>query len=283
MNTEIQSLLDLAKLNWSVSKEPIQTTSGIAIVDKMAIVRNDTNAVLGILGNNYNPFQNEELLELLFQISQSTGLAFHSGGSFGLGEKVWFQLKSNDLDLGNDTVRGYISGFNSFDGKTMLAFGNTNVTVSCMNTFNAGYREVETKMRHSASMREKIEVILARVSTLRKEEEQQFEIIKRMTHAKFDMSLKTKLIDTLFQITPEEKIKGLSTRKTNMVNAFNTDFANEINQKGDNLWGAFSGVTRFTTHSLYKSKERAQEMKMFGKTGDLERQIWSQTSNLVRV
>lgn len=282
MNTEISTLLDLSKLNWCVTKEPIQTKNGIDIPDRFAIMRDDTKSILGVLGNNYMPVQNEELLELLFQISQSTGLTFHSGGSFGLGEKVWFQLKSNTLDLGNDKVHGYISGFNSFDGKTMLALGNTHVTVSCLNTFNAGYREVDTKMRHSSTMREKIQIMLGRVSTLRKEEEHQFEIIKRMNHTKFDMGLKDKLIDILFQITPDEKIKGLSTRKANMINTFNTDWDTEIQSKGgNNLWAAFSGITRFTTHSMYKSKERAQEMKMFGKTGDLERQIWSTTSKLV--
>lgn len=274
-NPEIIELLDQTNLNWKVNKEALQTETGIIVPDNFAIVRDDTKDVLGVLGKNYVPYQNEELLELLFLISQSTGMKIHSGGFFGLGEKVWFQLESNVLDLGDDTVKGYLSGFNSFDGKTMLAFGNTNVTVSCLNTFHAGYREVDSKLRHSMNMKPRIDAILANIGILRKEEEQQFAQIKRLKHIGIGDGVKQQMIDTLFQIKPEEKIAGLSTRKKNQIEKFELDWAKEINQKGSTKWGAFSAVTRFTTHSMYKEHARGEEMKMFGKTGDIERNIWN--------
>ena len=92
MRTQDEMLTDLG-LNWTVTKEPIQTVSGIEIPEKMAIMRSDTEKVLGIHGKGYDPYQNHELMELLHQIGGHTGLNVHTGGLFKEGAKIWFQLK----------------------------------------------------------------------------------------------------------------------------------------------------------------------------------------------
>lgn len=270
-------VLDVCQLNWKVREEYLTTESGLLIPEKKAIIRDDTNNVLGVVGKNYCPYQNEELAELLFVISQSTGLEVHTGGFFGEGEKVYFQIKSDDLDLGGDTVKGYLSGFNSFDGSKNLAFGNTNVTVSCLNTFHAGYREVDSKVRHTMNMKPKIEEILKRIGVLCKEEENIFKQIKMLANTPIKGNIKQELTDILFAITPEEKIKGLSTRKENMVKDFDSVWKTEIDQKGANQWGAFSAVTRWTSHHANRDINRRNELKMFGKSGDIDRAAWRHT------
>jgi hypothetical protein len=52
-----------------------------------------------------------------------------------------------------------------------------------------------------------------------------------------------------------------------------------INQKGDNMWGLFSGVTKYTTHSY--SKGDNTETKMFGGVGNREREIFTKLVELV--
>ena len=124
----IQNLLESTKLNWNVRTETTQTESGI-ILPNIALVREDTNEILGVHSTNYVPYQNEQLMELLDRVSNYTGLDIHRGGMFGGGKKVFIQLKSNDLRLGNDRIEGFVTGVNSFDGTTSLAFGNSNLTI----------------------------------------------------------------------------------------------------------------------------------------------------------
>ena len=155
-----KEMLETTNLNWSVRPETMVSESGIIIPGKIAMIREDTNTVLGVHSNGYVPYQNIELMELLYKITQSTGLILHSAGTFGDGKKVWIQLKSDDLKLGNDTIKGYLSGINSFDGSTNLAFGNANLTISCMNSFWVGYRKLDAKLRHTSSMKVRIEEIL---------------------------------------------------------------------------------------------------------------------------
>lgn len=53
----------------------------------------------------------------------------------------------------------------------------------------------------------------------------------------------------------------------------------ELTQKGDNLWGMFSSVTKYTTHSMKKNDNT--ENKLFGFVGKREREIWNKLVELV--
>lgn len=281
MENQMTEILSKTGLNWNVDLEEIQTKSGIVIPDKFALIRSDNNTSLGVHSKTYVPYQNHELLELLFKISQSTGLELHTGGSFKGGQRVWFQLKSQDLTLSGDKIKGYISGFNSFDGRTSLGFGNSNVTVSCQNTFWLGYHGVETKLRHSSTMKPKLEEIIRQVDLLIEEEKQTFNNIKKLSETRYDEKTKEKVIRKLFDISKEENLisTDFSTNKKNKMSRFYIDLNGELQQKGDNLWGLFSGVTKYTTHSMKKGDN--SENKIFGGVGNTERQIFKELLELV--
>lgn len=279
--TQINDFLKQSNLDWKVRSEEIVTKSGIEIPGKIALIRDDNNESLGVHSDTYVPYQNHELMELLFRISQQTGLQLHTGGSFKGGQRVFAQLKSDDLKLHNDRVEGYISGFNSFDGRTSLAFGNSNTTVSCQNTFWIGYRDVETKLRHSTNMKPKIEEILRKIDILLVEEKETFQKIQRLGNVKIDDKIKELVTRRLFDIPREERLdsENLSTNKHNKLSRFSIDLNGELQQKGDNLWGLFSGVTKYTTHSMRKGDNT--EGKIFGQVGFKERQIWDSLVELV--
>lgn len=269
------AILVKSGLNWRVRSETLTTSSGIIVPETLALVREDTNTVLGINGDGYQPYQNEELLDLLYKISNQTGLQVHTGGSFKGGQKVFFQLKSNDLVINNDKIEGYISGLNSFDGSTALAFGTSSTTISCMNTFWRTYRQVNTKLRHSSLMKPRIEEILCKIDLLLNEEQEQFKEIEKLGNITMSAEVRELVTRKLFEISVEEKLDSneLSTRTKNNLFRFNADLTMELAQKGDNLWGLFNGVTRYTTHSMKKTDNT--EAKMFGKTGNIERKIYA--------
>jgi len=272
-------ILEKSGLNWKVTQHDIQTVSGIDIPNRMALVREDNGKVLGIHSKTYDPYQNEELLDLLFKITSHTGLEFHSGGMFDGGEKVFFQLKSNDHKIGNDEIKGFITGLNSFDGTTSLAFGNYDFTVSCRNSFWRGYKFLEEKIRHSQNMRPKIDQILMKIDELLNEEKYIFNTIDKFNDVRITEEVKELVVKRLFDIKNEDRLEDLSTRKLNLIDKFNIDLGVELSTKGDNLWGLFSGVTRYTTHSM-KNGDNSKS-KIIGIAGRKERQIWNELSVLI--
>ena len=284
MNNRVEEILNKTNLNWTVRSEEIQTESGIIIPDHKALIREDNDHVLSIRSKTYTPFQNEELVELLDRVSGMTGYEIKNGGSFSGGGKVFVQLKSNNLILGDDVVEGYLTGINSFDGSTSLAFGPSNVTISCMNTFFASFREIKTRVRHTKNMKVQVEEICQRLENAQKEEKKIFEKITRFNETPFDDVLKQRVIKTLFDIdqkldlTKVDDLEQISTRTQNNLSRFYVDLNGELQQKGETMWGLFSGITKYTTHSL---KGEMMENKMFGQYGKRELNIFNHMTELV--
>jgi hypothetical protein len=281
-NPQVIELLEKTNLNWSVLQEGITTMSGIEIENKKALVRSDTQKVLEVMSNDYYPYQNYELLDLLDKVSGRTGLDIHTGGSFKEGARVFVQLKSNDLRLGNDIVEGYLTGINSFDGSTSLAFGPSNITISCQNKFFAAFREIQSKIRHTKNMVIRIDEICRGLENVVAEEKIIFDDILKLSETRFDDIIKDRVTRSLFNIKPEVNLRdedAISSVTRNKMSRFFIDLNGELQEKGDNMWGLFSGVTKYTTHSMTKNDNT--EVKMFGRVGEREQRIFSDLVELV--
>lgn len=281
-NNRITEILDKSNLNWSVRNESITTESGIILDGYNAIVRDDTNTPLSVRSDGYHPYQNYQLIELLDRVSQQTGLELKKGGHFKDGARVYIQLKSNDLKLGDDRVEGYLTGINSFDGSTSLAFGPSNVTISCQNSFFAAFREMDTKIRHTKNMIIRVDEVCRSLEGVLQEEKKVFDNIVQLSETRFDDLFKDNIVRKLFNIDKDVDIKDLDSihpTTRNRISRFYIDLNGELQQKGDNLWGLFSGVTKYTTHSLTKNDNT--EAKMFGRYGKREQSIFNEMVELV--
>jgi phage/plasmid-like protein (TIGR03299 family) len=284
LTDRITQLLDQTNLNWTVKESPIFTNfqdSVLPIADKKALIREDNHAILGLHSEGYVPFQNYEMLELLDKVSQQTGLPIHRGGLFGNGKKVFIQLQSHEFRIQNvggvwDTISGYVTGINSFDGSTSLSFGPSTKTISCQNTFFGAYKEMGTKIRHTKNMGVKIDEVCRRIEGVLVEERNNFDNIKRMSETSFEMNTLDSVIRTMFDIDRDVDLKDtdkMSGVTRNKLSRFYIDLNGELQEKGNNVWGLMSGVTKYTTHSVVKGDN--SEKKMFGSTGNRERKIFS--------
>ncbi len=281
-NLRVVDILDKANLNWNVKTEKVTTESGITLDGYSALVREDTNVPLSVRSESYYPYQNYELVELLDRVSGLTGLSIHKGGFFGEGQKVFIQLKSNNLRIGNDRVEGYLTGINSFDGTTSLAFGPSNITISCQNKFFAAFREMQSKVRHTKNMVVKIDEICKRLEGVLDEEKIVFDNILKLSETRFDDIIKDRVTRELFGINKDVDLKdmeAISGVTRNKLSRFYVDLNGELQGKGDNLWGLFSGITKYTTHSLTKNDNT--EAKMFGVYGKRELSIFNKLTELV--
>lgn len=223
-------------------------------------------------------------MELLHRVSGQTGLEIHKGGFFGDGQKVFVQLKSNDLRLGTDRVEGYLTGINSFDGSTSLAFGPSNITISCQNKFFAAFRELDSKVRHTKNMIIRVDEICRSLENVLVEEKKVFDNIVRLSETRFDDVIKDRITKHLFNIDKDVDLKdmdALSGKTRNNLSRFYVDLNGELSDKGDNMWGLFSGITKYTTHSMGKDLERNTENKMFGTYGNREKRIFQELVELV--
>jgi len=275
-------LLENAGLNWTAQKEVLQTASGL-VTDSVAIVREDTQKILGVHKSSYEVFQNQQMADMLLQLSDKADLPIHSAGSLNGGSKVFIQLKTDDLNLGyGDKVKGYLTAVNSFDGSTSLAFGHSHLTISCQNTFFGAYRNLSSKIKHTKSMVVKIEDLIKDAEQIRIEERANFETIKKLSEVQMSDKNVDEVLKTMFAVSLAD-VKAdadtISTRNKNNIIRFKDALAQETAYKGNTLWGLFSGVTKYTTHFLGEGKE---DTKMFGSMAQKERKLFEQFAEVVR-
>lgn len=276
-----QTILKQANLDWSVRSEKLVTADSNLPTDNIALIRDDKNVILGVHSSSYVALQNSEMMDILDRISGKMGLPLHKGGYFGNGEKVYIQLKTEDMRLGTDQIKGYLTCVNSFDGSTSLAFGHSNLTISCQNTFFANYREMANKVRHTMNMHTRIDLLCTQIEGVLQAEQKIFTQIKRMSEIQIDQKVRDMVLTRMINLQGEERLADLSTlstQKRNLLSAMEVSISGELETKGQNIWGLFSGITHYTTHNL---KGDSNENKLFGRFGNREREVFAELGNLV--
>lgn len=302
-------LLIKTGLDWSVSKEPmvinIAPEEGamdeegnpaqpqIIETDYVGIIREDTKAVLGVHKSGYEVFQNQQLAELINDLSKVADAPLHSFGMFKGGAKVFIQLKTGNTQLRKpngtiDVIEGFGTVINSFDGSTSLGIGNSTVTISCMNTYFGAYRQLDSKIKHTKSLSIKVDDLLRSMDIFRNDEAAHFDLIRRLSETPATAKAIDTVYKSMFDVSFKEADQNrkakvadrtLSTKKINLIETFTADAYDQLSDKGNTLWGLFSGVTKYSTWSLGAD---SKEAKMFGSVAKTERTILQQFADFVK-
>ena len=112
-----------------------------------------------------------------------------------------------------------------------------------------------------------------------------FEHIVQLSETRIGNGDVDSVLRSLFNVKPEIDLQdneAMSTVTKNKIDRFYVDLNGELKGKGDTLWGLFSGVTKYTTHSINKGdNDKNMENKMFGIYGTRERSIFNQLVDMV--
>jgi hypothetical protein len=141
---------------------------------------------------------------------------------------------------------------------------------------------MDTKVRHTRNMLVKVDELAYALTKLTEMEREMFTSITKMSETRFDDEIKDRVTKALFNIKPDANLRSeddVSKTTRNKMSRFYIDLNGELQEKGDNLWGLFSGITKYTTHSLTRGDNT--EAKMFDVYGDREKKIFNTLAELV--
>lgn len=131
-------IMSKAGLDWTVEKETMTTASGVEIEGKKALVRSADNKVLDVVGDNWNPVQNEQAFEFFSEYTLAGDMEMHTAGSLKGGQMVWALAKvkeSFDI-LGGDQVDSYLLFSNPHKYGKAIDVRFTPIRVVCNNTLS---------------------------------------------------------------------------------------------------------------------------------------------------
>lgn len=133
-----EQAMELANLNFEVSKVQMTNPRTNELVESWGILRNDNNEFLGAVGARYTPIQNKTLFDFIDGIIDGDGVHYETAGVLGKGERVFVMANVGAYDvLGTGDVHNtYLLGVGSHDGTMSQTFKMTETRVVCQNTLN---------------------------------------------------------------------------------------------------------------------------------------------------
>jgi len=218
------------------------------------LVNGSTGEVLNSVAKGYQVSQNEEIVEKVVRGIEPFGdqLRVHKAGSLNGGRKIFIQLEiEGTARVGGDTLKRYVTVIDSNDGSTGLSVGVGSLTMSCSNQFFYFHKESGMKFRHTKSLVGHITTLPSRIALALEADLRQMELFKTFASTPCSRNLSHTMVQELVGLnmqSSERELADASTRKHNAMEKLYENIENEMNSKGNNLWGLQSGVTRWTTH-----------------------------------
>lgn len=294
-----------AGLDYEVAKSPIYTKgSGIIetangteighneleVPNYFANIRTDNNAVLGVVGKDYQIVQNREAFNFFDAIvGGGEGILYETAGALGNGERIFITAKLPDyirVGKGDDVTEKYIFLTTSHDGSGSITAAFTPIRVVCQNTLNASLRTMTNvvRIKHTSGAKQRIEdahKIMGLANTLSNQLEGIFnnwakikvtdpEVKKLIQLAlcpnkeTFDLLKKgaQEEISTLFKNTVEDAFAYAMTSDTQLMET----------TKGT-LFGAYNAVTGYYQNVRnYKNDEAKLQSIVLGGTAQIKSQ-----------
>lgn len=166
-----------AGLNWSVRTAPLMaeiepaniTAEGVdqavykEVPKKQAIVREDNNSIIGIVGNKYKVVQNMEVFNALDTLVDAGDARYAAAGEFNGGSNIWMVLElPQGIEVANDPHAAFLLVKTSHDGSSSVVIKPIIERLFCANQVNGliskgyargtkGYNEYTYRMTHTTN------------------------------------------------------------------------------------------------------------------------------------
>jgi hypothetical protein len=258
MNT--QQILSENGLDFTISKRELFDANGNGS-GYFGLYNDKLNKCINSVKEGYTISQNEEVVDLVLRGIEPFGnaLSVSKAGSMNEGRKVYMQLGiEGHSKVANDIIKRYVTIIDSNDGSTSLSIGIGDLTMSCQNQFFKFYKQGQAKFRHSASLEHRIKEIPFLIETALASSLRQIEVYNQLADQSITRDLADQMVKYLLGFdkvyTSVADLSDKSTRSINKMDELYNCIEGEINDKGLNLWGLHSGVTKFTTHELSAPK-----------------------------
>jgi phage/plasmid-like protein (TIGR03299 family) len=273
--------LDTMQANFEVAPDNLITLGGSAVETHRAIVRTDTNKVLGIVGNRYMPVQNTDAFAFFDAICKSHKAKYQYGYVVNGGSQIMLQAKiGSDYDVRpGDTMQNYITLVNGHDGIVTFQAFFTPRRLSCANQCRGAIKDAteSLKVRHTKTATIKMEEgykILAKSM-------EYFEHFKTLASELAQKVVDQKMIDLFLKGVFGETDSKQSATKLEAVNQLiHTGKGNT----GKSAWDMYNGVTEWIDHYRYSGKEEedAKNIASAILTGvDVKEKAWEVATSLL--
>jgi phage/plasmid-like protein (TIGR03299 family) len=257
-------MMNAAGLNWTVEKQSLLTPTGLEIPGKQALIRTSDNKYMDIVGDDWNPVQNEEAFNFFSEFVEAGGMKMHTAGSLKEGKMVWALAKvEDDFELFNgDKVESFLLFSNPHAYGKSIDVRFTPIRVVCNNTLTLslkGKADTGVRLNHRKQFNaEEVKVMMNLANA------------KMNTYKDMALFLGTKAVkrDVMKEYFGEllggskKEGKDLSRTAERAMELLDTQPGAEFAE--GTMWSAFNAVTYFVDHEAGRSNDTRMQSAWYG-------------------
>ena len=261
---------EIAEALFSVEKRELQypvygfDQISIKPSGSFGVVRTDTQALLGVVSNQYEIVQNEALLRMAEFIREEVDM--DSVIVLGDGVKVCFTatLKGAAQDIvPGDTVKRRIVGYLGHDGKTGCGAMFTNIRVVCQNTLTAAMQDAsaKTSITHKGNANANFDKLIQSINVARQTFAEECDLMREFAQHQFYLDDFRNFVSDVYKVKTEDINSGKFRKMAKLQRAYHgglgaRDFAPFT------LWSAVNAVTEVETSTkVGTAKQRQAKFK----------------------
>jgi len=289
--------LAAAGLDWTVSRKELYLMDGTKVEDNFAIVRDDKNIPLGVVGNVYRPLQNKEAFSFFDAVVGEKLAIYHTAGSLRDGQYVWIlaKLPGTIRITKDDVVEKFLLLTNAHNGTRAARMLFTPIRVVCMNTHNIALRIADEElaraeaageevtgqawMRHTKNMGNKVAEVRKTLGIVSAQYMVYEEAAKRLAATQLTVEAWKNYTEKIGLRPAKTADKDLpeATKKllAEVTGMFDKGRGNDLAGIRHTGWGAFNAVVEYVDYSRSKDENDTRSKSiLFGSGARLKQKAW---------
>ena len=222
-----------------------------------AVVRTDTQQLLGVVSKQYEIVQNDSLLRMAEFIREEVDMDCVIVLSDGA--KVCFTatLRGAETDIvPGDTVKRRIVGYLGHDGKTGCGAKFTNIRVVCQNTLTAAMQDsgAHSSITHKNGANNNFDALISSIDVARQDFVTECELMREFSRASMGYSAFDEFVDEVYNIDEGQVFRKREKLQTAFRHGYGWDFA------PNSVWSAVNAITQVetSTRGTTAAKGRSQ-------------------------
>lgn len=268
-----------AGLDWKVAKKNMKLICNEAEVKGFqAVVRTDTQEVLGVHTPAYQVLQNDVAFQTFNQPLLDAGFEFHAAGSIKGGKRVFvFGIMPGSMWIGNDGKDEVYKGLlltNSHDGSAAVRIRPMPLRKVCLNTMNGMFRSGGYAFKHTGDIGRKV----SDMQRFLMKSEQEYLAVETSLNQLAQTPMRAGTMETdkfLFELFGQELDAEISTRISNQMDTVVDLFKQGIGNQGISRWDMYNGVTQYVDHVRGNDKGDGRlNSAWFGAGSDMKAKAW---------
>jgi len=260
---ELDAFLDAHNLNWTVSKRNLQDSFGNP-ANIFGVYRDDTQHCFGSCKDEYTPCLNSTMGTFALAIADALKVdpSNFTSRQFDNGAVRILTIETREHVIGGakrgDKVGEYLMIVDSYDKSRSFGISFGHIFLSCTNGMTRLDKKGYISLRHSGDLNQKIKEAASGLRHIKKASEMMLMNYEKMMLKEADKKVLDLAWKHAVDLRPLEyaNIQELGKQRREAAERFSAALSTEIGNKGNNYFGVFSGVTRYTTEETDRKPER---------------------------